>query len=157
VTLGPKPERPPRAPRQTICFRFLSGTLAAGLLLAGCETVSSLNVPTLADLNPFERGPNRYLWRASLDTLAFVPVVTDEDRGLVASDWYTPPEAPGERLKLRVYVLGPKMEAANLRVQVLRQVRDSQGNWVETLANPGTAEQMERIIFARAETLERGR
>src|SRR4029450_7249425 len=42
---------------------------------------------------------NAYLWRASLDTINFIPLVSaDPFGGVIITDWYTPAETPHERL-----------------------------------------------------------
>ncbi len=40
-------------------------------------------------------GVNSYLWRASLDTLSFMPLLqTDSNGGVIVTDWYVEPEHP---------------------------------------------------------------
>ena len=49
-------------------------------------------------------GVNSFLWRASLDTLAFMPITSaDALGGVILTDWYSFAESPGERFKLNVY------------------------------------------------------
>ena len=46
-------------------------------------------------------GVNNLLWRASLDTVSFMPLVSaDPFGGVIITDWYTPPSAPDERFKV---------------------------------------------------------
>ena len=46
-------------------------------------------------------GVNAYLWRATLDTLSFMPLLqTDSNGGVIVTDWYVNPRSPGERMKL---------------------------------------------------------
>ena len=43
-------------------------------------------------------GVNSFLWRASLDTLNFMPLASaDPFGGVIITDWYSPPAAQGER------------------------------------------------------------
>src|SRR5438094_6111773 len=43
---------------------------------------------------------NAYLWRASLDTINFIPLVSaDPFGGVIITDWYTPAASPTERMK----------------------------------------------------------
>ena len=50
-------------------------------------------------------GVNSYLWRASLDTLSFMPLLqTDSNGGVIVSDWYANPKNPGERVKVAFQV-----------------------------------------------------
>ncbi len=52
-------------------------------------------------------GVNGFLWRASLDTVAFMPVNSaDPFGGVIITDWYAMPETPEERFKMNVYILG---------------------------------------------------
>src|SRR5271167_1332099 len=49
-------------------------------------------------------GVNAYLWRATLDTVSFLPLTSaDPFGGVIITDWYQPPESPNERLKLTIF------------------------------------------------------
>ena len=68
-------------------------------------------------------GVNAYLWRAALDTLAFMPLASaDPFGGVIITDWYQPPAADGERFKATAYILGRQLRADGLRVSIFRQV-----------------------------------
>ncbi|MEQ9814678.1 MAG: DUF3576 domain-containing protein [Azospirillaceae bacterium] len=99
-------------------------------------------------------GVNSYLWRASLDTISFMPVNSaDPFGGVILTDWYSPPATPGERIKVNVYVLDPALRADAVRVAVFRQVRDESGAWVDAAVNESTANQLEEAILTRARQL----
>src|SRR4249919_2068039 len=67
-------------------------------------------------------GVNGYLWRATLDTLAFMPLVSaDPYGGVIVTDWYTNPEKPDERFKCTVYILDSRLRADGLNVAVFKQ------------------------------------
>jgi hypothetical protein len=96
-------------------------------------------------------GVNAYLWRASLDTLSFMPLESaDPFGGVVLTDWYSPPEAPDERFKVNLYILGRQLRADGLRVSVFRQERGPQGSWRDVEVNGQTATELENAILARA-------
>lgn len=96
-------------------------------------------------------GVNSYLWRASLDTLSFLPLASaDPFGGVVITDWYSPQEAPDERFKVNLYILGRELRADGLRVSVFRQVRQGQGGWTDANVDPETATQLENAILSRA-------
>src|ERR1700749_4178963 len=43
-------------------------------------------------------GVNAFLWRGALDTLSFLPLTSaDPFGGVIITDWYSPPDASGER------------------------------------------------------------
>ncbi|MDZ7714319.1 MAG: DUF3576 domain-containing protein [Rhodovibrio sp.] len=96
-------------------------------------------------------GVNAYLWRASLDTLSFMPVDSaDPFGGVILTDWYSPPKASDERFKVNLYILGRQLRADGLRVSVFRQERGPQGNWRDVEAHGQTATELENAILARA-------
>ncbi|MFN4276828.1 MAG: DUF3576 domain-containing protein [Ferrovibrio sp.] len=95
-------------------------------------------------------GVNSYLWRASLDTVSFMPLTSaDPFGGVIITDWYVPPQTPGERFKVTVYILDRTLRADGLRVGVFRQVRQGE-TWVDQPAAPNTATTMENAILQRA-------
>ena len=99
-------------------------------------------------------GVNAFLWRASLDTLSFMPLSSaDPFGGVIITDWYSPPETPGDRFKMNVYILGRQLRADGLRVSVFRQTRDKAGAWADSAVQPKTATELENQILTRARQL----
>jgi len=97
---------------------------------------------------------NGYLWRASLDTLAFMPLASaDPYGGVIITDWYVNPETPNERFKATVYILDSRLRADGLNVSVFKQVRDAAGNWVDAQAASQTEADLENAILSRARQL----
>jgi hypothetical protein len=98
-------------------------------------------------------GVNSFLWRASLDTIAFMPLVSaDPFGGVIITDWYTPPQAPNERFKINVYILGRALRADGIRAAVFRQQQAAAG-WVDAPVAPNTATDIENAILTRARQL----
>ena len=98
-------------------------------------------------------GVNSYLWRASLDTLSFMPLSSAEPfGGVIISDWYSPPESPNERFKVMVYILGTELRSDLIRASVFRQARDS-GDWVDATVDDTAPRQLEDAILTRAREL----
>lgn len=99
-------------------------------------------------------GVNSFLWRASLDTISFMPLVSaDPFGGVIITDWYSPPETPAERFKVTVYILGRDLRADGVRTAVFRQNRDTTGNWVDAKVEQNTAIDLENTILTRARQL----
>ncbi|MFQ5763821.1 MAG: DUF3576 domain-containing protein [Rhodospirillales bacterium] len=99
-------------------------------------------------------GVNGFLWRASLDTISFMPVNSaDPFGGVIITDWHTPNEAPSERFKLNVYILGQTLRADGVRVAVFRQVQDRGGNWKDAAVPNETGTKIEDAILIRARQL----
>ena len=96
-------------------------------------------------------GVNAYLWRASLDTIAFMPLASaDPYGGVIISDWYTDAAAPNERFKATVYILDTRLRADGLNVAVHRQVKTPSGDWQDANTSANTAENIENAILVRA-------
>jgi hypothetical protein len=99
-------------------------------------------------------GVNSYLWRASLDTLAFMPLASaDPYGGVIITDWYTNPEKPDERFKATVYILDTRLRADGLTVAVFKQVKDASGNWTDSTSSAQTQVDIENSILTRARQL----
>jgi hypothetical protein len=97
---------------------------------------------------------NVFLWRASLDTLSFMPLSSaDAFGGVIITDWYVPPETPDHRFKMNVYILDRRLRADGIRVALFHQRRDGPGNWVDAEANNKTATELEDAILTRARQL----
>lgn len=98
-------------------------------------------------------GVNNYLWRASLDTISFMPLASaDPFGGVIITDWYTPPETPAERFKMNVYILDRQLRADGVRVAVFRQNR-SGSDWTDAKVTKKTAVNLENEILTRARQL----
>ena len=98
-------------------------------------------------------GVNSYLWRATLDTISFMPLASaDPFGGVIITDWYTPPESPTERFKMSVYILDRQLRADGVRVAVFRQNRDNRG-WSDAGVTEETAVNLENAILTRARQL----
>lgn len=96
-------------------------------------------------------GVNALLWRASLETVSFMPIVSaDPFGGVIISDWFSPAETPSERFKINIYILGRQLRADGVKATVFRQRRDAGGNWADAPTEAATATQVENSILTRA-------
>ncbi|MGD9814317.1 MAG: DUF3576 domain-containing protein [Hyphomonadaceae bacterium] len=98
-------------------------------------------------------GVNAYLWRASLDTLNFMPLASaDPFGGVIITDWYSSPTTPNERFKATVYILDTRLRADALNVSIFRQ-QQVNGAWADAAVDPETEVQIENAILTRARQL----
>ena len=96
---------------------------------------------------------NSFLWRASLDTVSFMPLASaDPFGGVIITDWYMPPETPGERFKMSIYILDRALRADGVRVALFRQNLAPSG-WADAQVAPGTSTDIENKILTRAREL----
>jgi uncharacterized protein DUF3576 len=100
-------------------------------------------------------GVNSYLWRAAVDTVSFAPLLqANPNSGVIITDWYSNPKAPGERVKLTVAILDQDLRADALRVSATRQTLQN-GAWVDAPVSAATVQKLEDIILTRARDLRR--
>jgi hypothetical protein len=134
-------------------------TTAAALMVLAIATpgcTRNRNLPTqLAPANMTTLAINSYLWRAAVDTVSFAPLLqANAQSGVIITDWYTNPKAPGERVKLTVAVLDPDLRADAIRVSAAKQVYQN-GAWVDAPVSAATVQKLEDIILTRARDLRR--
>jgi len=97
---------------------------------------------------------NAYLWRATLDTLSFMPMVSaDPFGGVVITDWYSPASTPGERFKVNAYILSKQLTANAIQISVFHQVQTATG-WADAPVDPSLASGLEDRILSRAADLQ---
>jgi hypothetical protein len=128
--------------------------IALTLVTPGCAR--NRNLPTgYAPSRLTTIGVNSYLWRAAIDTVSFAPLLqANASNGVIITDWYANPKAPGERVKLTVAILDQDMRADALRVSAAKQVYQN-GGWVDAPVSAATVQKLEDIILTRARDLRR--
>src|SRR4051812_38510689 len=138
------------------------------------EILKSENIPKSLDRQTYDDGPsggiylfggpakgqnspgsggiavNSYLWRATLDSISFMPLASaDPFGGVIITDWYTPPGTSGERFKATVYILSRELRSDGVRVNIFRQVLQN-GQWLDSPVSEQTVGDIENKILARA-------
>jgi hypothetical protein len=99
-------------------------------------------------------GVNSYLWRASLDTLAFMPLASaDPFGGVIITDWYEDPKTRGERFKVNVLILDKTLRADGVKVTLFKQKWDASNVWRDVPVNPRVGRDLEDTILTRARQL----
>jgi hypothetical protein len=106
-----------------------------------------------ADASGAGIGVNAFLWRATLDTLSFMPLASaDPFGGVVITDWFQPPGVGGERFRVTAFILGRTLRSDGVRVVVFRQ-EQRQGNWVDASVSASTGSDLEDQVLNRAREL----
>lgn len=120
-----------------------------GLSLIGGEEEEGSGT---AGANPL--GVNSFLWRGTLDTLAFMPLITaDPWGGTILTDWYEDPQATGERFKVNALILDRNLRTDSLKISVFRQKRDAAGNWQDAQVDATMGRKLEDTVLTRARQL----
>lgn len=98
-------------------------------------------------------GVNSFLWRASLDTVSFMPIASaDPFGGAILTDWYENPDTPGERYKVNIYILDKRLRADGIRATVFKQKKQKEG-WRDVKTSDEMATNIENGILTRAREL----
>lgn len=139
----------------------VSALAAASLGVAGCSHIMHplgggesgpkqvVNPDSAAQI-----GVNGYLWRATLDTLSFMPLASaDPYGGVIITDWYADPQKPDERFKITVYILDARLRADGLNVAVFSQHKDATGQWIDAPSASQTETDIENAILTKARQL----
>src|SRR5215469_16947805 len=117
-------------------MRALTVVLSA-LLLAACGSSDDAQDTTAGttaisgDSGRITLGVNSYLWHATLDTLAFMPLASaDPYGGVIITDWYSAPQNPDERMKLTIYILVRLQRGRNPETRMARyNAKESEPHW----------------------------
>jgi len=138
----------------------IAGLLALGLSACGGNSSADEVRQRYQPINTEEAGRigvNGYLWRAALDTLAFMPMKSsDSAGGVIATDWYVNPDVPDERMSVTAYIKDQRLRADALQVTVHRQIFKEDRGWVDEPVQAETAQKLENAILARARELRLG-
>ncbi len=121
---------------------------ALTLLTFGKKKKTQRNALASASMNT-----NPYLWQGALRTLAFMPLLSsDFTGGVIATDWYSPPETPRRRYKITVRITGADFRSDALGVAVFSQNLIN-GRWREQKTSAETLRQIEETMLTRARDL----
>lgn len=130
---------------------LLAVALIGSSLITSCASRSSNR--GVAKVAAPSMGVNSFLWRASLETLQFMPIQSaDPFGGVIVTDWYASPEAPDERFKANVYILDSNLRADALKASIFKQVRADNG-WNDAAVDADTGRQIENAILTQAREL----
>lgn len=115
-------------------------TGGAGLLSSGGDKNGGVGI-----------GVNSYLWRATLDTLSFLPLLSaDPFGGVIITDWYEDPKTKGERYKVNALIIDKTLRADGIKITLFKQKLDEKKVWRDIEVNKNLARDLEDTILTRA-------
>ena len=96
-------------------------------------------------------GVNSLLWRATLDTLSFMPLVSaDPFGGVIITDWYADSEIAKEKFKVVAYIIGTELRVDGIKVSVFKKTKDKNGDWVDKKSSAILQNKIEDVILTKA-------
>ena len=94
---------------------------------------------------------NQYLWRASLDTLSFMPLLSaDPFGGVIITDWYSSSEKSKEKFKIVAYILDKSLRVDGIKVSVFKKSKNENGEWLDSNSNTTLKNKVEDAILTKA-------
>ena len=97
---------------------------------------------------------NGYLWRATLNILSFVPLIsTDALSGTIITDWYANKNIQNQRLKITAYINTNELKSESIKIKV--EIQNFKNNiWSQPLTSNSLATQIEDSILNEARNLK---
>ena len=104
----------------------------------------------------FEFSSSNPMWRASLETLDFLPLSTvDYSGGMIVSDWYTG-ESSNEAIKISIRFLSNEVRSDSLKIVVhKKKCSENQSCRTQLLNNSKISEELRVTILKKAAELEK--
>lgn len=105
----------------------------------------------------FEFSSSNPMWRASLETLDFLPLITvDYSGGMIITDWYSE-ESSNESIKITVRFLSNEIKTNSLKVIVHKRTCKEFNKCKTNILQSKISEELTRTILAKAVVLEKNK
>lgn len=115
-----------------------NGKLFGDLIIAG-KNKTKLNVNV-----------NVYLWRAGIDILTFMGLETaDASKGVIETKWYTDFNAPNERTKIKLSIIGKTLTVESMKINMVKELKVS-GKWQKRNVSKKTIIKLEDAVLSKA-------
>ena len=96
---------------------------------------------------------NGYLWRASLNVLSVVPLIsTDALGGTIITDWYVKKNIKDKRIKITAYIKTSELRSDGIKIKVHVQ-KFINNVWSDTITDNDLAFKIENNILNEARNL----
>lgn len=138
--------------------KYLCLAVISVLFLNGCSYMQNLwpfgdeisEKETIQDEGSY-LAVNPYLWQASLDKLAFMPLASSDAKGgVIVTEWKK--FASNEQLKVVVNIYSQKLQANSLKVVVYKKVLKG-NSWSDAASDEKLALETENAILTQAREL----
>tara|TARA_B100000965_G_C19535574_1_gene733203 strand:- start:367 stop:960 length:594 start_codon:yes stop_codon:yes gene_type:complete len=97
---------------------------------------------------------NPYLWRATLETINFMPIASaDPFGGIIITDWYSTEKNPKERCKLNIFIRGAELKTENLKVNSFCENKIN-NDWVNSSIKNEDNIKIENAILNKAKKIK---
>ncbi len=104
----------------------------------------------------FEFASSNELWRASLDTIDFIPLASvNYSGGIIITDWYSSDKNSNEVLKISIRFLTNEIRSDALDIKIFTKTCDNQNNCVTSEKSGNLIAELKREILKKAVKYEK--
>jgi hypothetical protein len=106
----------------------------------------------------YEFSTSNPMWRATLDTLDFIPFSTvDYSGGLVITDWYSDGADQNQSIKITVRFLSNMIQSNSLKITVHQKKCSTQNNCATKVIKSKIEEELKQTILTSAAILDQNK
>ena len=103
----------------------------------------------------FEFATSNILWRATLKSLEFLPLLNaDYGGGIIIYDWYSQPNNPKEQIKISIQFLNNELRSDSVKVIAHKKVCDNADKCSNSMLDQNFADSIKESIIVTARTLK---
>ena len=103
----------------------------------------------------FEFASSNELWRASLDTIDFMPLASvNYSGGIIITDWYSNNENSNESVKISIRFLTNEIRSDALDIKVFQKLCDVNNKCVTSIKSGELTKELKKKILKRAKIYE---
>jgi len=105
--------------------------------------------------NTFEFSTSNVLWRATLKSLDFLPLMNaDYSGGIIIYDWYSQANNPKEQIKISVQFLNNELRSDSIKITAHKKICDNTDRCSNSTIDQNFANSIKENIIASARTLK---
>ena len=105
--------------------------------------------------NTFDFATSNVLWRATLKSLDFLPLINaDYTGGVIIYDWYSQTNNPKEQIKISVQFLSNELKADSIKITAHKKICESIDRCANSTLDQNFANSIKENIIASARTLK---
>ena len=105
--------------------------------------------------NTFDFATSNVLWRATLKSLDFLPLINaDYTGGVIIYDWYSQTNNPKEQIKISVQFLSNELRADSIKITAHKKICESIDRCTNSALDQNFANSIKESIIASARTLK---
>ena len=104
----------------------------------------------------YEFSTSNPMWRASLETLDFLPLSNvDYSGGVIITDWYNDSSSQDESIKITIRFLSNEIQSNSIKIIIHKKECKANNNCLVTKIKSKIEEELARTILSKAAVIER--